>query len=56
MSQTNGSNIGDQVGSLINEANQRTIGPAGVGSNLVLWSSVSVRLADSVSHCAHLFS
>ncbi|KAF8583815.1 DUF221-domain-containing protein [Ramaria rubella] len=35
-------NIGDQVGDLINEANQRTIGPAGVGSNLALWSGVSL--------------
>ena len=42
MSQTNGSNFGQQVGDLINSTDQRTIAPAGVGTNLVLWSSVSV--------------
>ncbi|KIJ51310.1 hypothetical protein M422DRAFT_203398 [Sphaerobolus stellatus SS14] len=34
--------LGDKVGGLILQANQRTIGPAGVASNLALWSGVSL--------------
>ncbi|KAF8520851.1 DUF221-domain-containing protein [Gautieria morchelliformis] len=44
MSETNGS-VADQVGSLLTQANQRTIGPAGVASNLALWSGVTLGTA-----------
>ena len=56
-SQGNNSDIGNQVGDLINQADQRTIGPASVGTNLLLWSGVSVCIPaegwDSMAYSPH---